>query len=127
MEAYPRLGFTGAVWSTDVTNFSWNMCPGVDTRSYKGKEGFPTLAYKVTVDHSKRVLEATCGSPGARNDKTIVRYDDTVFQVRMNKGFTDLLAAHFGYRRCGQLGWLRSSTPPLLPLLTLEWAGVLEV
>ncbi|CAN0398361.1 unnamed protein product [Discosporangium mesarthrocarpum] len=41
MEAYHHLGFTGAVWSTDVTHLSWNKCPVVDTRSHKGKEGFP--------------------------------------------------------------------------------------
>ncbi|CAM9853757.1 unnamed protein product [Discosporangium mesarthrocarpum] len=90
MEAYHRLEFTGAVGSTDVTHLSWNKCPVVDTRSYKGKEGFPTLAYEVTVDHSMRALGATCDRPGARNKKIIVRYDETVVQVRMNIRFTDL-------------------------------------
>ncbi|CAM9175172.1 unnamed protein product [Discosporangium mesarthrocarpum] len=78
MEAYHLLGFTGVVGSTDVTHLSWKKCPVVDTRSYKGKKGFPTLAYEVTVDHSMRALGAICGSPGARHDKTIALYDDTV-------------------------------------------------
>ncbi|CAM9708381.1 unnamed protein product [Discosporangium mesarthrocarpum] len=89
MEAYHRLEFTGAVGSTDVTHLSWNKCPVVDAKSYEGKEGFPTLAYEVTVDHFMRVLGATCGFPGARNDKMVVGYDDTVVQVRVNKTFTD--------------------------------------
>ncbi|CAN0329267.1 unnamed protein product [Discosporangium mesarthrocarpum] len=53
MKAYHRLGYTGAVGSTDVTHLNWNKCPVVDTRSYKGKEGSP-LAYEVNVDHSMR-------------------------------------------------------------------------
>ncbi|CAN0505209.1 unnamed protein product, partial [Discosporangium mesarthrocarpum] len=61
MEAYHRLGFTSAVGSTDVTHLRWNKCPVVDTRSYRGKQGFPTLAHEITVDHSIRVLGATCG------------------------------------------------------------------
>ncbi|CAM9164621.1 unnamed protein product [Discosporangium mesarthrocarpum] len=67
MEAFHRLGFTDAVGSADVTHLSWNRCPVVDTRSYKGKEGFPTLAYEVTVDNSMCfTLGATCGSPVIR-------------------------------------------------------------
>ncbi|CAM9283154.1 unnamed protein product, partial [Discosporangium mesarthrocarpum] len=85
MEAYHRLEFKGAVGSTDVTHLSWNKCPMVDNRSYKGKEVFPTLAYEVSVDPSMHVLGGKCGFAGARNDKTIVRYDDIVVQVRMNK------------------------------------------
>ncbi|CAN0408744.1 unnamed protein product, partial [Discosporangium mesarthrocarpum] len=54
MEAYHRLGFTGAVGSTDVTHMSWKIYPVTETRSYKGKEWFSTLAYEVTVDHSIR-------------------------------------------------------------------------
>ncbi|CAM9755850.1 unnamed protein product [Discosporangium mesarthrocarpum] len=83
MKAYHRLGFTGAVGSTDMTHLM------VD-RSYKGKGAFLTLAHEVTIDHSMGVLGATCGFPGARNDQTIFRYDDTVVQVRTNKRFTDL-------------------------------------
>ncbi|CAN0184430.1 unnamed protein product, partial [Discosporangium mesarthrocarpum] len=91
MEAYHSLEFTGAVGSTNVTHLNWNKCPVVDTRSYKGKKGFPTLAYEVAVDHSMRVLGATCDFPGTRNDQTIVSYDDdTVVHVWMNKRFTDL-------------------------------------
>ncbi|CAN0481225.1 unnamed protein product [Discosporangium mesarthrocarpum] len=55
MKAYHRLGFTGAAGSTAVTHLRWNKCPVVDTRSFKDKEGFPTLAFEVTVDHSMRV------------------------------------------------------------------------
>ncbi|CAN0178702.1 unnamed protein product [Ascophyllum nodosum] len=58
-------------------------------RSYTGKEGFPTIAYQVTVDHSGRVLAVTRGFAGAHNDKTIVRYDDAVQQIRENATYTE--------------------------------------
>jgi hypothetical protein len=48
------------------------------TRYFTGKEHFPTIAYEATVDHSGRVLGVTKGFPGAKNDKTIVRFDLTV-------------------------------------------------
>ena len=32
--------------------------------SHKGKEGYPTLSYEVTVDHTKRIIAATKGFKG---------------------------------------------------------------
>ena len=51
---------------------------------YKGKEGYPTVAYNVTVDHSKRVMAVHGAFPGARNDKTIARTDPAVRAVRFH-------------------------------------------
>jgi hypothetical protein len=58
---------------------------------YTGKEKFPTVAYEVTVDHSGRVLGATRGLnfAGAKNDKTIVRFDLTVSRVRIDLVYTE--------------------------------------
>ena len=61
MREYDALGLTGAVGSTDVTHIKWDACPYSETVSYTGKEGFPTIAYEVTVDHSRRVLGVTRG------------------------------------------------------------------
>lgn len=47
-------------------------------------QGWPTVVYEVVVDRSRRIMSATDGHPGARNDKTIVRYDDLV--QGMHKG-----------------------------------------
>ncbi|CAM9530440.1 unnamed protein product [Discosporangium mesarthrocarpum] len=37
-----------------------------------------------------RIFGATCAFPGGRNDKTIVRYNSNVMEVRLSKRFTDL-------------------------------------
>ena len=74
MEDFHKVGFTGAVGSTDVTHIRWDCCVYSLVRSYTGKDGFPTIAYQVTVDHSGRVLAVTRGFAGAHNDKTIICY-----------------------------------------------------
>ncbi|CAN0390838.1 unnamed protein product, partial [Ascophyllum nodosum] len=89
MEDFHKVGFTGAVGSTDVTHIRWDCCVYSLVRSYTGKEGFPTIAYQVTVDHSGRALAVTRGFAGAHNDKTIIRYDDAVQQIRKNATYTE--------------------------------------
>jgi hypothetical protein len=56
-------------------------CPAAVRSAHKGKEGYPTLSYEVTVTHSKRIIAATHGHPGARNDKTIVKFDGFVTAI----------------------------------------------
>ncbi|CAN0329295.1 unnamed protein product, partial [Ascophyllum nodosum] len=81
MDHYHKLGFTGAMGSTDVTHVGWGMCPFTLGRSFTGKEGFPTIAFQVTVDHAGRALAVTSGFTGATNDKTIIRYDAAVNKI----------------------------------------------
>ncbi|CAM9724983.1 unnamed protein product, partial [Ectocarpus sp. 4 AP-2014] len=89
MEQYDRIGFPGAVGSTDVTHIYWCMCPYNQARMYTGKEGKPTVAFQVTVDHSGRVLAVTRGFTGATNDKTIIRYDTAVTCIRTDPVYTE--------------------------------------
>ncbi|CAN0184692.1 unnamed protein product [Pylaiella littoralis] len=89
MDCYRKLGFTGAIGSTDVTHVGWGMCPFTLGRSCTSKEGFPTLAFEVTVDHAGRAIGVTQGFTGATNDKTIVRYDAAVQTIRNNKVYKD--------------------------------------
>ncbi|CAM9797584.1 unnamed protein product, partial [Pylaiella littoralis] len=65
------------------------MCPFTLGRSFTGKEGFPTLAFEVTVDHAGRAIGVTQEFTGATNDKTIVRYDAAVQTIRNNKVYKD--------------------------------------
>ena len=81
MDHYHKLGFTGAMGSTDVTHVGWGMGPFTLGRSFTGKEGFPTIAFQVTVDHAGRALAVTSGFTGATNDKTIIRYDAAVNKI----------------------------------------------
>lgn len=52
MEEYHKLGLTGAIASTGVTHAPCDCCTHSLLLSYTGKEGFPTIAYQATVDHS---------------------------------------------------------------------------
>lgn len=81
---YSCLGLPGCVGSMDGVHLAWDNCPSPFLPLYKGKEGFPTLAYNVTVDHTKRVLAVHGAYPGARNDKTIARTDPAVRAVRFH-------------------------------------------
>ena len=89
MSDYDRLGFTGAVGSTDVTHVKWACCPTSHARTYTGKEGFPTVAFQATVDHSGRILAVTKGFAGATNDKTIIRYDLAVSMIKKDPIYRD--------------------------------------
>ena len=82
MEDYEAQGFPGAVGSTDVTHISWDRVVSSRAQGLTGKDGFPTLAYEVTVDFSRKILAATHSFPGAENDKSIVRYDAAVKTIR---------------------------------------------
>eukprot|EP00904_Undaria_pinnatifida_P003091 jgi/Undpi1/12783/HiC_scaffold_6.g02451.m1 len=89
MDEYNRLGLTGAIGSTDVTHIRWGCCTHSLSHSYTGKEGFPTIAYQATVDHSGRALAITQGFPGAQNDKTIIRHDTAINAIRQDPMYTD--------------------------------------
>ena len=72
---YRRLGFPGAVGSIDCVHVRWDKCPFSLRSSCKGKEGYPSLAYEAVVDHHRRILSVTKSHYGARNDKTIIKFD----------------------------------------------------
>ena len=50
----------------------------------------PTVAYEVTVHHSWRVLYISTGHPGSRNDKTIVKMDKLVMDLKNVKILQDV-------------------------------------
>ena len=43
--------------------------------AHTGKEGYPSLGYQFHCSHSREIFWVSKGFPGAKNDKTIVRYD----------------------------------------------------
>ena len=82
MYEYDQLGCSSAIGSTDVTHIKWDSCPFSEANAYTGKEGYPTIAYQVTVDRTGRALGVTRGFAGAQSDKTIIRYDLAVPMAR---------------------------------------------
>jgi hypothetical protein len=82
LHTYSQMGLPGCVGSTDCTHLKWDRCPISLYNLCKGKEGFPTLSYSVTVDHNRRILGMTAGFWGSLNDKTIVRHDSYVMDIK---------------------------------------------
>lgn len=88
MEQYDRIGFparSGLRTSPTCTGAGASTIKPACTRA-KGK---PTVAYQVTVDHSRRVLTVTKGFTGSTNDKTIIRYDEGVTRIRTDPVYTE--------------------------------------
>lgn len=57
---------------------------------HNGKEGYPTLSYEITVDHTKRIIAATEAHSRVRNDKTIVKFDSFVNHTHEGKLYGDV-------------------------------------
>ena len=81
LDVYTRLGLPGCIGSTDCVHIRWERCSSGDRVLHKGKEGFPTLSYEVTVDHTSKIIAVTHGYPGTRSDRTIVRFDGFVTDI----------------------------------------------
>ena len=90
MGPYIALGLNGACGSTDAVHFSWGCCPSHLTNLHTGKEGIPTLAYNVTGNHDGSIIFCTAGTYGACNDKTLVRYDNFINEIRTNKWYKNI-------------------------------------
>lgn len=65
------------------------MCPSKSRNLYKGKSPYPTIAYEVVCDHSRRVLSVTAGHYGSCNDKTIVKYDGFVTSLLYSERYSN--------------------------------------
>ena len=74
-ETYRMVGLPGCIGSADVVHVGWDRCPAGLRSMFVGKEGVPTIAYEMVCDHRRRIISVTPGHPGARNDKTIVKFD----------------------------------------------------
>ena len=75
-------GFNGCIGSTDATHIPMLRCPQWTQNSHRGyKLSIPARTYNVTVDHCRRVLGSTHEYPGTWNDKTLVLFDQLIFNV----------------------------------------------
>jgi hypothetical protein len=76
MNVYARLGLPGTIGSMDVTHVRWDRCPAYERYMHVGKEGYPSLASQVVVDHCRLIHAVSHGFKGACNDQTIARNDE---------------------------------------------------
>ncbi|KAL7530316.1 hypothetical protein ACHAXR_004880 [Thalassiosira sp. AJA248-18] len=85
MDRYELVNLPGCGGSADVVHLKWSCCPAGDRNRAKGKEGFPTLAFKVVSGFADRqVMGVSSVQFGTRNDKHkhIVRLDKNVAMIR---------------------------------------------
>ena len=81
-ELFAIAGMHGCIGSTDSTDVPMLNCVLWAANNHKGcKFKIPAQRHNVTVNHSRYILNATCGHPASWNDKTIVLYDELVRSV----------------------------------------------
>lgn len=89
MDDYHKLGFTGAVGSTDVIQiirWDFQRQESSPRRSSIGREGCSTVAYRVTVDRTGRVLAVTTET---RENKMAIHYDAGVKRLQEDPTYSD--------------------------------------
>ena len=82
MDRYAVQYLPGCGGSLDVVHVKWGNCPAEDVNRAKGKEGYPSLAFEVVTGFDRQILGVSCAHFGTRNDKQIVRTDETVRLIR---------------------------------------------
>ena len=83
---YERIGLPGCGGSVDCVHLVWDKCMAGAASACTGKEGFPTLAFEVSSDHTKRILSCSQYFWGSINDKTISLMDPVFDAFRKPDG-----------------------------------------
>ena len=93
-EEYAARGLPGCIGSVDCVHIGWDRCPTQYKNMYTGKEGYPSVAYEVICTARKFIQSVSCGHPGTRNDKHIVKTDPSVMQLLEFNGWLNSRAWH---------------------------------
>jgi hypothetical protein len=91
---YAARGLPGCVGSVDCVHIGWDRCPAQYRKMYKGKEGYPSVAYEVKSTSRKFIQSVSCGHPGARNDKHIFKTDLAMMGLMQTNGWLNPKALH---------------------------------
>jgi hypothetical protein len=90
-KAYRIAGFPGCIGSTDATHIPLEKVSFTIRQGHLGyKMSATTRTYNLTVNHKRQILHSTTGHPGRWNDKSVVRHDDFMDQLRRGS-FDDLM------------------------------------
>ena len=90
MQIYDSMGLTGCIGSMDGVHIIWDKCPVALTSLCKGKEKVTTLVYNATVNHHDRIQACTKSLRGAKNDKTIVRFDEHMMDLKNKLSYDNI-------------------------------------
>ena len=90
-KAYRIAGFPGCIGSTDAPHIPLEKVSFTIRQGHLGyKMSATTHTYNLTVNHKRQILHSTTGHPGRWNDKSVVRHDDFMDQLRRGS-FDDLM------------------------------------
>lgn len=82
---YSRLGFPGCLGAVDCSGWEWRNCPVAWHGQYKGKENKPMLRMEVLCDDKLHIWHMMFGSPGAKNDISIMSQSSLFNDIRNGK------------------------------------------
>ena len=85
LRVFESLGFPGAYCSSDGVHCAWDACPALWHARFKGKEHYPTLAWNVSVLHSRLIIHVADWNAGAVNDMTQARHDNLFQALHSNR------------------------------------------
>ena len=90
---YAVAGFPGCIGSTDATHIPLDKVTASFRQShlgYKLGSDSTTRTYNLTVNHRRQILHTTTGHPGRWNDRTLVRFDTFMADLR-DGAFDDVM------------------------------------
>jgi hypothetical protein len=82
---YAVAGFPGCIGSTDATHIPLDKVTASFRQAhlgYKMGSDATTRTYNLTVNHRRQILHTTTGHPGRWNNKTLVRFDSFMADLR---------------------------------------------
>lgn len=86
------LGFSSCAGVVDCPAWTWDNCPTSWQGLYKGKDRKPTVSIEVVIDESLRIWELMFGTPGLKNDKTVL--DNSTLFNNVCNGYRPLYRFH---------------------------------
>ena len=79
-------GMGGCIGNTDVCHLRMLNCHHwIKIHNSGFKMSMPTRTFNLTANHRRRIISTTTGHPGRFNDKTLVRFDKFVMNVKQGK------------------------------------------
>ena len=105
MGPYIALALNGCIGSTDAVHVHWGMCPSEFAVLFTGKEGFPTIVFNVTCTHDGAAIHVGTGTYGSCNDKTLIRFDEFIADLRTLDVFTEV--EYQLYTASGEFEWVK--------------------
>jgi Plant transposon protein len=82
---YAALGFPGCAGCVDCASWEWDCCPTAWQGNYKGKDRKPTCRLEVICDDYLYIWHVCFGSPGSKNDISIMNNSDLFNAIRVGK------------------------------------------